>query len=54
VTEGVAEWLRRLLAALANLPAVDHHVLPIGHVVDADGAEGEAFDAHASFSGVEA
>jgi hypothetical protein len=28
--------------------------LPIGHVVDADGAEGEAFEAHASFSRVEA
>jgi hypothetical protein len=33
--------------ALANRPAVDHHVLPIGHVADADGTESEPFDAHA-------
>jgi hypothetical protein len=51
---GVAEWLRRLLPALSNLPAVDHPVLPLGHVVDADGAEGEAFEADARFSRVEA
>jgi len=30
-TAGAAELLGRLLPALANLPAVDHHVLQVGH-----------------------
>ena len=41
VAELLAEFLGRLLVALAHLSAVDHHVMVIGDTVDAEGAEGE-------------
>jgi hypothetical protein len=48
--QGVAESLRRLLAAFADLPAVDHDVVLVGHVIEADRTEAESFAARATCS----
>src|SRR5262249_9045380 len=40
----VAELPRRGLVALADLPAVEDQVVPVGHAVDPDGTEGVAGD----------
>src|ERR1039458_5152460 len=46
VAEVLAEFLGRLLYALAHLSAVDYHVVVIGNTVDAERAEGERLEAH--------
>ena len=45
MSEGVAELFGRLLLALPDLPAVDHHVMLVGNAVDADQAERKRFEA---------
>src|SRR5439155_21238581 len=46
VSEGVAEFFRRLFLALVDLAAIDHHVVFVGAAIDLDGAERETIDAH--------
>jgi hypothetical protein len=46
VAEGVTELFGWLLLALADLSAVDHHVVFIGNAIDPDGTEGILSEAH--------
>src|SRR4029453_2905523 len=46
VSELIAEFLRGLLLPLSHLPAVDHHVVLIGHAVDPDRTKGTLLEAH--------
>src|ERR1019366_10777765 len=42
----VAELFRRFLLALADLAAVNHHVVVAGDAIDPDGTEGKLVEAH--------
>src|SRR6266699_6758310 len=46
VPKVIAEFLGRLLLAVADLPAVDDHIVLVGAVVDAEGAKGEIIEVH--------
>src|SRR5437667_11609540 len=46
VSKVVAEFLGRLFLAVADLPAVDDHIVLVGVVVEAEGAQGEISEAH--------
>jgi len=39
MSKSVAELLRRLLLAFANLATVDHHVVFVGNAIDLNGSE---------------
>src|SRR5574341_2670723 len=46
VPRGVAELLGRFLLTLADLTAVDYHVVVIGDPADSDRTEGRVLEAH--------
>jgi len=46
VSKVAAEFLGWLLFALADLPAVDDHVVFVGDAIDADRTEGKLLEAH--------
>src|SRR4029453_16987942 len=50
VSELIAEFLRGLLLPLSHLPAVDHHVVLIGHTVDPDRTKGKLLEAHTNLA----
>lgn len=52
MAEGLAEFLGRLLLALAHLSAVDHHVVVIGDTVNTDGAKGERLEAYGASASI--
>jgi hypothetical protein len=46
MSELVAELFRRFFLALADLSAVNHHVVVAGDAIDLDGTEGKPVEAH--------
>src|SRR5262249_5022449 len=48
VAESLPEFLGRLLLTLADLPAIDEHVVLVSDAVDADRTEGERIEAAAA------
>src|SRR2546422_11553596 len=46
VSKVIAEFLGRLFLAVADLPAVDDHIVFVSGVVDAEGAKGAIIEAH--------
>src|SRR6266581_1073752 len=46
VPKVIAEFLGRPFLAVADLPAIDDHIVLVGAVVDAEGAKGEIIEVH--------
>ncbi len=45
-SEGIAKFFGGFFLALADLTAVNHHVVLVGDAIDPDGTEGKIFETH--------